>query len=323
MLFLNREDMQKCISFEECINAMEKAYRIFYDNNFAMPHRPCIENGTNTLLYMPCFTDEGFGTKFLTLFPENPKNNKPMIDGMMMLNDAQDGSIKVIMHAGYLTALRTAANTGLMLKTLAPTDAKTCGIAGAGTQGAFQVAFACTVRDIETVYVYDPYLKDKNKFTQAVEKLLGKKPQFVFCDDVTEFINKSDIIIAATTSSSPVFPDEEKLYTGKTIVAIGSYKPHVRECPDAVVKAADGIYVDLDFAKEESGDLFIPLENGITGHSKIHQLSDVLYNPDYKNHISGKTVFIKTVGMALFDVVSANQIYKNAVSKNIGTYLEF
>lgn len=323
MLFLNREDMRRCMSPEQCIAAMEKAYRIFYDNSFVMPHRPCIENGDNTLLYMPCFIGEGFGTKFLTLFPDNPKKNKPMIDGMMVLNDAEDGSTKAIMHAGFLTALRTGANTGVMIKNLAPKDAKTCGIVGAGVQGVFQTAFACTVRDIKTVYIYDHHKKDIDKFKADVENLLGRAIDFMLCETVTELMEKSDIIIAATTSNTPVFPNDEKLFAGKTVVAIGSYKPHCRECPDALVKAADGIYVDLNFAKEESGDLFIPLEEGTIGHGKIHQISDVIYSPDYKNHIPGKTIFIKTVGMALFDVVCGSEIYNAAVEKNIGTKLDF
>jgi len=254
MLFLNREDMQKCMSLNQCIAAMEKAYRIFYDNSFVMPHRPCIENGANTLLYMPCFVSEGFGTKFLTLFPDNPKKNKPMIDGMMVLNDADDGSTKAIMHAGFLTALRTGANTGVMLKRLAPETAKSCGIVGAGVQGAFQAAFACTVRDIKTVYVYHHHKKDISGFKAKVEDLLGRNVDMQLCADVVELVEKSDIIIAATTSNIPVFPDDENLFKDKTVVAIGTYKPHCRECPDALVKAADGIYVDLNFAKEESGD---------------------------------------------------------------------
>ena len=323
MLFLNRNDMQKCMSPGECIAAMEKAYRIFYDNNFVMPHRPCIENGKNTLLYMPCFTEYGFGTKFLTLFPDNPKKNRPMIDGMMVLNGVEDGSTKAIMHAGFLTALRTGANTGVMLKYLAPKEVHTCGIVGMGVQGVFQTAFACTVRDIKTVYAFNRSKKDAAKFKADVEKLIGREIVLKMCETVADLMAKSDVIIAATTSNTPVFPDDENLFKGKTVVAIGTYKPHCRECPDALVKAADGIYVDLNFAKEESGDLYIPIKEGTISEEKIHQISDVLYSPDYKNHTVGKTVFIKTVGMALFDIVCGTEIYNAAVQKGIGTELDF
>ena len=323
MLFLNREDMSRCMSPQQCMDAMEKAYRIFYNGNYTMPHRPCITKGSDTLLYMPCFTEEGFGTKFLTLFPDNPQKGKAMIDGMMVLNDGDDGSIKAIMHAGFLTALRTAANTAVMLRRLAPADADTCGIVGAGTQGVFQTAFACQVRDIKTVYVYDTNLKDGNAFARRVENLLGRKMDFVFCDNVETLMEKSRIILTATTSDTPVYPDREELFKGKTVVAIGTYKPHCRECPDALLKVVDNIYVDLDFAKEESGDLAIPLANGIVEDSKILQISDVLYNPQYAGHKAGETIFIKTVGMALFDVVCAQQIYTTATEKGIGTQLDF
>lgn len=323
MRFLSRDDIKKCMSLDECITAMEKAYRIFYDNSFFMPHRPCIENGKNTLLYMPCFIDECFGTKSLTLFPDNPQNGYPMIDGIVVLNDKDNGETKAIMPASFLTALRTGANTGVMLKYLAPKTAATCGIVGAGVQGVFQTAFACKVRDIKTVYVYDPYIKNFDKFCADVLEFIGTKPDFVLCSDVTELMHKSDIILTATTSNTPVYPDDEQLFKGKTVVAIGSYKPDCRECPDALFRAVDNIYVDLDFAKEESGELLIPLKNGIITDSDVLQISDVLYDEKLKDHKPGNTIFIKTVGMALFDVVCGNEIYKKAAENGIGIELDF
>ena len=323
MLFLSKNDIKKCMNLDDCIVAMEKAYKIFYENSFFMPHRPCIENGKNTLLYMPCFIDECFDTKSLTLFPDNPQNGYPMIDGTVVLNDKNNGQTKAIMPASFLTALRTGANTGVMLKTLAPKDASTCGIVGAGVQGVFQTAFACKTRDIKTVYVFDPYIKDFEKFCSDVLALIDTKPDFILCDKVEQLMKVSDIIITATTSNTPVFPDEENLFLGKTVVAIGSYKPDCRECPDALFRVVDNVYVDLDFAKEESGELLIPLENRLIIDDKILQISDVLYDEKLKNHTPGKTIFIKTVGMALFDVVCGNEIYKKAVENGIGTQLEF
>lgn len=311
------------MSLDECITAMEKAYKIFYDKKFFMPHRPCIENGKNTLLYMPCFIDECFGTKSLTLFPENPAKGHPMIDGIAVLNDKDNGETKAIMPAAFLTALRTGANTGVMLKHLAPKDCTACGIVGAGTQGVFQTAFACRVRDIKTVYVYDPYLKDFEKFKSDVLELTDTTPDFVLCDNVIHLMKSSDIIITATTSSTPVYPNDETLFLGKIVVAIGSYKPDCRECPDALFRAVDNVYVDLDFAKEESGELLIPLKSGTVTDDKILQISDVLYDEKLKNHKPGRTIFIKTVGMALFDVVCGNEIYKKAIQKGFGTELEF
>ncbi|MBQ7007230.1 MAG: ornithine cyclodeaminase family protein, partial [Oscillospiraceae bacterium] len=233
------------------------------------------------------------------------------------------GETKAIMPASFLTALRTGANTGVMLKHLAPEAAATCGIVGAGVQGVFQTAFACKVRDIKTVFVYDPYLKNFDKFCADVLELIDTKPDFVLCSDVTELMQKSDIILTATTSNTPVYPDDETLFRGKTVVAIGSYKPDCRECPDALLRVCDNIYVDLDFAKEESGELLIPLKNGIITDSDVLQISDVLYDEKLKCHTPGETIFIKTVGMALFDVVCGNEIYKKAVENGIGTELDF
>ena len=69
-------------------------------------------------------------------------------------------------------------------------------------------------------------------------------------------IQTKNIIITATTSSTPVLPNEKNLYKDKTIIAIGSYQQHTRELPDAVFGPDSSIFIELDYAKEETGDLF-------------------------------------------------------------------
>jgi len=90
---------------------------------------------------------------------------------------------------------------------------------------------------------------------------------------------------------------------------------------DELIKACDSIYVDTEFAKEESGDLHIPLSANLISNDIIKPISSVIGN-DYSKNDGSKTILYKSVGMALFDLVVGNKIYEDAIKKNIGTNLE-
>ena len=83
-----------------------------------VPERITIQHDNDMMLYMPCLTREGIGTKVLAQFPDNPAKGKPLIDGVMLLNNREDGSPKAIMNGRVLTGIRTGAVGGHAIKHL-------------------------------------------------------------------------------------------------------------------------------------------------------------------------------------------------------------
>lgn len=73
---------------------------------------------------MPCFTRECFGTKLVTLFPRNPEKGQAVLNGIMVLNDAQTGKPAALLDGPALTALRTAAVASVSIRHLAPPGAR-------------------------------------------------------------------------------------------------------------------------------------------------------------------------------------------------------
>jgi len=324
MLFINESDMKKSVTYQQVMDKIEDGYRVFASGKFYMPHRPVVEHGKETLLYMPCFMDKFFGTKCLTLFPDNPSKGLPFIDGLMMLNDGATGKILALLDAKFLTALRTGAVGGVGVRCFAPAESKSVGIIGAGKQGFFQLLYACEARNIEEIFIFDAVLKDYSGFIEALKKELGdKKPVIHACHTVEELVTKSDIVITATTANSPVVPDDPKLFSGKCFIAIGSYKPDVRELPDAIWKAVDVVYTELPFACEESGDLYQPLRDGVIDKSRVKYIGDLLTdNPRPVPPPKGKASYFKSVGMGLMDLCVSQLIYEEAAKKGIGRQLE-
>jgi len=70
-----------------------------------MMQRLHVDCDENTLLLMPCFTKNYFGTKLVTLFPGNSERNVTVLNGIMVLNDAQTGVPVALLNGPALTAI--------------------------------------------------------------------------------------------------------------------------------------------------------------------------------------------------------------------------
>lgn len=320
MIFLNEAEMWSSVSLTDIMDSIRRAYEIRKSGAFHMPERYIARRDDNMMLYMPCFTNSIIGTKMLAEFPGNPGKGYPYLSGLMILNDAAHGQPLAIMNGGTLTAMRTGAVGGVGIQYLAPEGADSIGLAGCGVQGLHQLLYACEVRPIRHIYLYDAYKKDFGPFMETLQIRLKKQDiQISICQSSRELAEKGSILISTTQATDPIYPDDDRLLRGKTFIAIGSWRPERRELPDAVSRLAQNIYIDLPYACEESGDLKIPLDSGVLSQSKIRLMEDLIADTSQgKPHSLGETRCFKSVGMGLFDVCAADAIYRSALAKEIG-----
>ncbi len=320
MISISKDDIFNVVNFNEVMDAIELAYKLYEKEEYNMPSRISVEHKNKTLLYMPCFINDFFGTKFLTVFPENKAKNKPVINGTMILNDYETGEAVALMDGSALTALRTGAIGGVAIKHTTPKTVKKVGLIGAGTQGFYQLLYACNVREIEQIFVYDINQKGLPAFKEKLSEALPSV-KIEIAENSTKVVKNSEVIITTTTSNKPVIPDDPKLLENKHFIGIGSYKPIMREYPDCLFELLDKVYIDTEYAKEETGDLSQPLSKGLLKPDQIETFGHYLLNETNKSKIVEKTTFFKSVGMALFDLVVAKIVYEECINKNMGKKL--
>lgn len=317
MIYLTEQDIQNAASVDEMLDAIEASMHLYENKEFHMPQRLHVDHQDNVLLLMPCFTKDYFGTKVVTLFPDNPARNVPVLNGIMILNDAQTGLPVALLDGPALTASRTAAVGAVSIRHLAPQDARAVGIIGAGVQGFYQVRAACSARPITDVFVYDVYPEKasalKDRLSQALPDIKVHKAA-----RVEDLLEQTQVVITATTSSNPVLPEVEELLAGKHFVGIGSYKPEVREFPRALFNLVERVFMDTEHALEESGDLIVPLREGWLKRDQVTTLGRFLADGKPRSRAKEETTFFKSVGMALFDVCASKLIYENATQKGLG-----
>lgn len=307
MKYFNSQQLRQILSPLEVIAAVEKAMVLYETEDYFMPQRPHFDRGENTLLLMPCFTASSFGTKLVSVFPQNKQRGLDAIQGVMVLNDVETGEVLAIMDAGTLTVLRTAAIGAVSVKYMTKKGVTSLGIIGTGRQGIEQAVFTSKVRPIQTIWLYN---RSPERLQKAKIELQKQLPniQIHLAENTVQLLQNVEIVITATNSETPVLPNDAKLLKGKHFVGIGSYKPNMREFPQALFPLLKEIYTDTEHALKECGDLATPVAEGWLQLQQIKRLGNVIAG---KAKIAeSETTCYKSVGMALFDVVVAEEIYR-------------
>jgi ornithine cyclodeaminase/alanine dehydrogenase-like protein (mu-crystallin family) len=313
MIVITESQVVRTATFEKWVDSMETAIIAVASGSVIMPKRSHLDFGDKSLLMMPCLGPDYFTVKLITFFPENKLSGEPPINGTVLLNDAMTGKPLAVIDGSSLTAMRTAAVGSLGMRYLSPSASTNLGIIGLGVQGYHQALFACSLRPIKKVSIYDVHKDVMTRFRNDLSKIFPDI-EIGMTSDTAELCRNSEIIITATDSAIPVLPDDTSLLTGKTFIAIGSYKPEMRELPDALFNLVDFVFIDTEHALSESGDLIDPLKNGLLTGNRIIPISEL---------VAGKTLphtptrLFKSVGMAAFDLYAAILVYQSNQSFDV------
>jgi ornithine cyclodeaminase/alanine dehydrogenase-like protein (mu-crystallin family) len=322
LLLLSEKDIEKSLSMEEAINVIEEAFLKYANNDFNMPPRNFSKvKDEDTLLIMPCFVDDCIGLKVVTSYPSNNTTNSPVTQGLVLINNRETGDPLAIINGTVLTAIKTAAVSGVAMRFFMK-EAETVGLIGTGLQGMYQLLAAVSSTTIKTIYLFNRSTEKVERFIRDFRAISKSDIEIIPVLDKTELVRNSQIIITATTSVSPVLPEELGLYENKLIIGVGSYKRNMRELPQTLFENLDYYYIDSEQGKIECGDIIDPLEKGWIKENQIVLLSDLLKG-ELKVPRHQKPIVFKTVSMALFDAYIGNYVFKKAKELGIGQEYKF
>lgn len=298
--FIDAQGLRSALGMLDAIDALERAFK---GELPVAPDRTHLDVGNGDLLLMPAWSESSMGVKLVTVAPGNAVLGKPLIQGVYVLFEKSTLSPIAMYDAAPLTALRTAAVSGLATRYLAQPDAEKLVIFGAGAQARAHLEAMLAVRDIRQVKVASrTHASAEELVTLATE--LGIEASTATANAVAD----ADIICTCTTSSTPLF-DGALLGLEVHINAVGSYKPSARELDDATLRGCSRVVVDTFVALSESGDLCEPLEDGVVVREDIEDLAGVVGARRPGEGISARTVF-KSVGSAFEDLIVAEAAYR-------------
>ena len=262
--------------------------------------RTVVEVGSGSMLLMPATGSEGAaGVKLVTLQPDNPGRGLPLVHGVYVLFRAGTLEPAAVIDGGELTAIRTAAVSGLATQLLARPEASRLVVFGAGVQARAHVEAMLTVRTITHIIVVG---RSQAAAADLVVDLRGAGIDAEVGD--AGAVAGADIVCCCTTSGQPLF-DGALLQPGCHVNAIGSYQPHTREIDTATVTGSRFVVDDVDAVLAEAGDVQIPIAEGaFSAESIAGDLQSVVAGRSIRQGPADITVF-KSVGVAWQDLIIA------------------
>jgi ornithine cyclodeaminase len=324
VLVLNGEDVARLLPMPECIRVMRDALAALARGEALVPLRTIMRvPGVGGFLgLMPGYISphqgqEGaLGVKAVSVFPGNAKRGIDTHQGAVLLFEADTGRLSALMDGAAITAIRTAAVSGVATDLLARRDAGEVAILGAGVQARTHIEAIAAVRPLRQVRIWS-----RNP-EHAAALALELRPRFQFpieaAASVEAAVREADIVATVTASPEPIL-ERGWLKQGVHINAVGSSIPTSREIDTATMVAAR-VFVDLrESALAEAGDLLIPmLEGAVKGDHIQSELGDVIIGKDPGRRSPSELTLFKSLGLAVEDVASAAYIVRRARETGTG-----
>lgn len=244
-------------------------------------------------LVMPGVLGDVMAIKVVSVVPGNPAG--------LVVVFGDDGSPRGVVDGPTLTAIRTAAGSGLATRLLAGEDARVLLMIGSGAMAFDQIEAVRTVRDIEEVMVWS---RDPDRARALAVRVDGEA-----VTDIDGAVRRADVVSCATPATEPLVANESVRH-GTHINAVGAFTPEMAELDPDLIRRAFVVVDDREAAAAEAGDLIR------AGRDPDATMRDLLEGtrPDSGSRI---TVF-KSVGIAAQDVAAAERALANAQRDGIG-----
>ena len=309
---------------EEAIPTMRRALTMLAEGDVVMPLRSylALPGGDDVMGLMPSFMGgfDAVGVKVVAAFPGNFGTEYDTHQGVVLFFDTERGLLRAIVDATSITAIRTAAVSGLVTDLLANPDAGDLAIIGAGTQAHTHLQAMRAVRPVRRVRVYSVPAESAAEFAERESRATGLQVEAVATAE--EAVAGADIICTTTTATEPVVLGAW-VAPGAHVNAVGAYTPTTRELDSDLVASAL-LYADRrESLLSEAGEFLIPKGEGRFGDEHIvGEIGDVLTGKAPGRSSPDDITLFKSLGIAIEDLASAHRIYEICQDRGLGTWVE-
>jgi len=324
-LMVNHREVQQWLPMGECMEVMAETFKMLSRGNAVNPlrHAMWLPDKSGLIGMMPAYLGdtEVMGLKAISVFPGNHTTDYDSHQGTVMLFETKNGHLLAMMDATKITAIRTAAVSGVATRILARDDASELAILGSGVQAKTHLEAMQVARQITGVRVWSQHFEHAQKF--ADQASVAATISVRAFDTVKAAVDGADIICTVTSATEPVLFGDW-ISPGTHINAVGSSVAFARELDTAAVVNSK-LFVDRkESTINEAGDFLYPKKEGAIDDSHIRgEIGDILLEKIGGRASSEEITLFKSLGLAAEDVAAAHHIYQKLLKQNEGTWLEF
>ncbi len=310
-LLLSNEDVRASVTMSDAVEAMEAAFREQGAGGVNQPPRTNIKAGKGWLRVGPVVMEQSgwMGFKAMNLAAGIG------VRYQVHLYAIEDGDLKSIMDAQYLTTLRTGATSAVATRRLARQTPVTVAVLGSGVESRAQLEAMHAIGLVDAARVYSPTRENRERFAAEYTERLGLEVRAV--DSARDAVADCGLVVAGVKSAETVLHGDW-LGPGVHVNSVGTARRNQREIDPVTFQRADIIVVDTrEGVFGEAGDAVAAKD--VVSPDQVHELAEILANGGPRRSGDDQITLFKSVGTGIQDIGLAAVVYEQARARGLGT----
>jgi len=321
---LRAAEVRALLPMSQCVELMRRTMIALSEGRAVAPLRSImtLPDARGMLGNMPGYLadPECFGVKLVSLMPHNKPPEYPSHLGLVLLFEAGHGCPVAILDAAEITAIRTAAASGLATRLLARLDAGDLAILGAGEQARSHLEAMRAVRPLRRIRVWarDPAKAEVFAATEGARHGVAIETS----SSVPEAVEGADIICTLTKAREPILFGDW-IASGAHLNVVGSSVAAAAEI-DTTVVVRSRFFVDCrNSTVNEGGEYLRALRCGAISAAHIAaEIGEVANGTNPGRTSPDEVTLYKSLGVAPQDLASAHYVLEKARAGGIGQLIE-
>jgi ornithine cyclodeaminase/alanine dehydrogenase-like protein (mu-crystallin family) len=313
MRFIDREEVARRLTYDVCIPIVRQAMIAFSKGETKQLLRSIIPLSDGRLFgVMPgaMGAQAPFGAKLISVFQQNFVRGIQSHQGLVILFDPESGAPVCVVHAGELTAIRTAAASAVATDALARKDARRLALLGYGEQAGTHAQAIGKVRDLESIVVWGRSPERAQTFAKQIQAELGRP--VVTAGTVREAVAEADIVCTVTSASEPILKGDW-VRTGTHLNLVGSGYAGPTEVDSDLVVRSRFIADSREGVLHQGAEFLRAKAAGLIGDEHIvGEIGEVLSGKIEGRRSPEEITVYKSLGHVVQDLASAWAIYSQA-----------
>jgi ornithine cyclodeaminase/alanine dehydrogenase-like protein (mu-crystallin family) len=310
MRFIDREEVARRLTYEVCIPIVRDAMIAFSRGETKQLLRSIVPLSDGRLFgVMPgaMGARAPFGAKLISVFHENFARGMQSHQGLVILFDPETGAPVCAVHAGELTAIRTAAASAVATDALARQDARRMALLGYGEQAGTHARAIQKIRDLESIVVWGRSPERARRFADRMQAELSVPVSTA--GSVQEAVAEVDIICTVTSASEPILMGEW-VRPGTHVNLVGSGYAAPTEVDNDLVVRSRFIADSREGVLNQGAEFLRAKAAGLVddGHV-VAEIGQVLTGEVHGRRSKEEITVYKSLGHIVQDLASAWALY--------------
>jgi ornithine cyclodeaminase/alanine dehydrogenase-like protein (mu-crystallin family) len=322
LLVIDRETVRRLLTYAACIPLMREAMIALSTGRTQQLLRQIIDLGDGRAFgVMPGAMQDVIGAKLITVFPQNAAKGVQSHQGLLTLFDPETGAPVAVIHAGEVTAIRTAAASAAATLALARPDARRLAILGTGEQAHAHALAIAAARPLDDIRIWG---RDLGKAEALATRLRAELNLPVTASaDVEAAVKGADILCTTTAAHDPILLNEW-VAEGAHLNVVGSSRPGPREIDDALVVRARVFADHREGVLKQGAEILHAKAAGLIGDDHVvGEIGEVMAGLKPGRRAPDDVTIYKSLGSIVQDLAAGWFLYGEARREKLGALIPF